>query len=156
MHSWTGVDNEFDKDELVQEIERLKPQFETIMVCLYYMDIQKGKHKPFKEKGYTIVCNGSRFDMNFISRHRDIIELADVTMSNGIGTHIGYSIALNRPHYYFKQNMEQTIDPSRPSEIPEQEFRIEFEKDFVKTFGKFTYEITEEQKQFVRYYWGEF
>ena len=156
MHSWPGVENEFDNDEFVQEIERLKPQFETILVCLYYMDIRRGKHKPFVEKGYTIVCNGSRFDTYFISRHRDLIEISDVTMSNGIGTHVGYSICLNRPHYYFKQKMKQTISSDYSAESPEQDFRVGFEEEFVKVFGEFSFEITEAQKDFVRLYWGDF
>lgn len=156
MHSWTGVDNIFDDDELVMEIERLKPQFDTVMVCMYYMDVRKGKHIPYEKKGFTVVCNGDRFDSHFIQRHRDIIELADVTMSNGIGTHVGYSICLNRPHYYYKQKMEQKIDEKFQNETPEQEFRVGFEKELVKTFGTFSYEITEEQKEFVRLYWGTF
>lgn len=156
MHSWPGVKNEFDEDELVMEIERLKPLFDTVLVCLYYMDIRNEKHKPFLDKGYTIVCNGSRFDYNFISRHRDIIELSDVTMSNGIGTHIGYSIALNRPHYYFKQNMHQKIEEAYSAESLEQEFRVGFEQEFVKMFGSFSFSITDSQIDFVRLYWGDF
>lgn len=156
MHSWTGVDNNFDSDELVMEIEKLKPHFDTVLVCMYYMDIRKGKHLPYKKKGYTIVCNGDRLDFHFIQRHRDIIELADVTMSNGIGTHVGYSICLNRPHYYFKQKMEQKIDEKFQNETPEQEFRVGFEKELVKIFGRFSYDITEEQKAFVKLYWGSF
>lgn len=156
MHSWTGVDNIFDDDELVMEIERLKPNFNTVMVCMYYMDIRKGKHIPYEQKGYTVVCNGDRFDCHFIQRHRDIIELSDVTMSNGIGTHVGYSICLNRPHYYFKQKMEQKIDEKYQNETPEQEFRIGFEQELVNVFGKFSFGITEEQKKFVKLYWGDF
>ena len=156
MHSWSGVDNDFDNDKLVMEIERLKPQFNTVLVCMYYMDIRKGKHIPYSKKGYTIVCNGDRFDTHFIQRHRDIIELSDLTMSNGIGTHVGYSIALNRPHYYFKQDMELNIDEKYKAESLEQEYRKELELEFVKVFGKFSYEINEEQKNFVKLYWGDF
>ena len=155
MHSWTGVNNKFSSDVFIDEVERIKFNFDTVLVCLYYMDIRQGKHKYYLEKGYTVVCNGDRFDPNFISRHRDLIELADVTMSNGIGTHIGYSIALNRPHYYFKQEMiTELSEHVRQDEEVEQTYRVEFEKKVVSLFGEFKYEISEDQKSFIELYWG--
>ena len=157
MHSWYGVNNNFAHDSFIEEIERIKIDFDTVLVCLYYLDIRKGKEQFYKDMGYTIVCNGNRCDPSFISRHRDLIELADLTMSNGIGTHIGYSIALNRPHYYYKQDMEVELAPQvKDDERIEQEYRSQFEKEVVELFGQYSLNITEEQKTFVRYYWGDY
>ena len=157
MHSWKGVNNSFDGDEFMGEVERLKPEFDTVLVCLYYLDIRKGKHIPYLKKGYKIVCNGDRLDSHFICRLRDIIELSDVTMSNGIGTHVGYSISLKRPHYFYFQKMDVAVDEDvKKGEEVEQAYRVDFEKQLNEKFGFYTHVITEEQKQFVRTYWGEF
>ena len=78
-------------------------------------------------------------------------------MSNGIGTHIGYSVALNRPHYYFKQDMKVELAPQvKEDEKIEQEYRVQFEKEVVELFNQYSLNITEEQKDFVRYHWGNF
>lgn len=157
MHSWSGVNNNFSSDVFIEEVERIKHNFNTVLVCLYYMDIRKGKHQYYIDKGYTVVCNGDRLDPNFISRHKDLIELADMTMSNGIGTHIGYSIALNKPHYYYKQEMVTELSATvKVDEEVEQAYRIELEKQIVSLFGTFDYQISEEQKNFVRLYWGNY
>lgn len=63
-----------------------------------------------KDKGYTIVCPGNRFDPRFLSYQRDMIELSGMTMSNDLGTHIGYIVALNGPHYMFKQKVELNLE----------------------------------------------
>lgn len=157
MHSWTGVNNEFKHDEFVEEIERIKSDFDSVLVCLYYMDIRKGKQAYYENKGYTVVTNGDRLDPCFISRHKDLIQLADLTMSNGIGTHIGYSISLGKPHYYFKQEMRVELEKNvKKDEEQEQLYRVELEKKIVKLFGNYSCEITQDQKDFVTKYWGEF
>lgn len=157
MHSWNTVSNEFSHDSFIDEIFRIKKDFDTVLVCLYYMDIRKGKHKYYEEKGFTVVCNGDRCDPHFMSRQRDLIELADMTMSNGIGTHIGYSIVLGRPHYYFKQEMQVLIAKEySDSEKIEQEYRLIFEKEVVDLFGEYSQQISKEQKEFVNYHWGLF
>jgi len=157
MHSWTGVENSYEEDSFVKEIENHRKEFDTILICMYYLDIQKGKHKYYSDKGYTIVCNGSRFDANFIKRHKDLIDLSDMTMSNGIGSHIGYCICLNKPHYYFKQKMSIMIDSKvKASQNEEMQFRNQLEDEIVKLFGAYKYEISNEQIHFVQRYWGNY
>ena len=156
MHSWPGVENDFCNDTFVQEIEKIRMDFDTVLVCMYYIDIKSGKHKAYEKMGYTIVSNGSRSDFSFLSRQKDLIELSDLTMSNGIGGHIGYSICLNKPHYYYQQNINFLIDEKAANtENPEMEYRRVIEKDFVSVFGNVQKDVSEMQKKFVQHYWGE-
>ena len=79
-------------------------------------------------------------------------------MSNDIGTHIGYCIALSKPHYLYKQKI--VIDNiCVPLEAITRNRKISIERDkeynsITRAFNKFSFEITKEQRTLVNYYWG--
>ncbi len=156
MHSYPGVDNSYDTDSFLNEIERIKPQFDTVLVCLAYKDVQRGAYEHFKKKGYTLVSNGCPGDPHFLSRQRDLMELSDLTMSNGMGTHIGYSISLNRPHYFFYQKIESKVANPTAAELRELQCREELALKMSELFGKMSFEITGEQVEIIKKYWGLF
>jgi hypothetical protein len=138
----------FDHYSLIAEIEKFSKNFDTIFISLYYFDMQLGLQKIYIAKGYKIVCSGVRSDCYFLSRLKDLIQLSDMTMSNNIGTHIGYCVALNKPHYLFKQ----IIDESHTSNpLDENERAL-----FYKYFGKYSEKISDDQRNLIRYFWGNF
>lgn len=91
---------------LLEKIEELKNEYETIMICMYYADIQKGLNKLYENRGYKIVTAGHRYDIYFLSRLKSIIMLADYTISNIFGTHTIYSTFLNKPHTIFTEELK--------------------------------------------------
>src|SRR5690554_2290385 len=105
MHSISGVKGVYDKQLFIDTILSLKQEFDSVFICLHRLDIVDGQYKEFLDFDFNIVTAGSPNDPMFLSRLRDLIDLSDVTMSNSLGTHIGYSICLNTPHYFFGQNI---------------------------------------------------
>ena len=162
-HSSKGVTMSFDNDNLIVEIEKIKEkrQFNTVVVSLYYRDIYE---KPelihhYEQMGYKIVCSGDRSDIHFLDRQRTIIELADVTMSNEAGTHIGYCVFLNKPHYVFSQNIlfkEDMSEVLRHEGMTDDVNKSQAEhRHYVESFfNEYSEFITEKQKEIVEYYWG--
>ena len=108
----------------------------------------------YKSEGFVVVSNGHRSDPQFLSRQKDLIELSDMMMTNGLGTHIGYSICMNKPVYFYKQKIQLKADDGKS--ISDSNILNETEAEFVSIFDKFAFEITEEQKSLVKYYWGNF
>ena len=160
-HSTEGVYVDFRKDKLFREMARIKKEynFDTVMVSLYYKDILRGLWKEYEDLGCKIVCAGHQFDNKFLERLKSVILMSDVTMSNNLGTHLGYCVALNKPHYFCPQKIELEVknayeDPRKFSEW-EKNYNME-EGIFKNTFGKYTEEVTSEQSGLVRYYWGPF
>ncbi len=155
-HSIDYIEAEFDSDTLLNEIEKLKPQFNTILICVYWLDILQNKHKAYEDAGYTIVSAGNRSDPYFLPRLKDIIELSDCTMSNNVGTHIGYSICLHRPHYFFSQPLTYTIhkNPFMDEGVKNIE-NSTINQLFHTHFGKFKEEITEQQINLIQEFWGK-
>ena len=150
---------EIDALKLIKKINKIASNYDTILVCLYYKDILNNIYpKYFEVAGFKIVTAGNLYDINFLSRLKLIIQLADFTSSNSIGTHTGYCVYLNKPHFV----IEQKIKFSKDDKTSIIEFRdndqinlMEKEiNEIIIEFSKYSIHITEIQKQIVNKYWG--
>jgi hypothetical protein len=158
IHSAEGIKSEYDANELCEEIDRIKSQqgFKTVMVCLYYRDIEMGRDKYYQDRGYIVVCSGRREDPLFLSRQKSFIQLADYTVSNAVGTHIGYCVLLGKPHMIIDQITKYNSDNAiAATQIAEQDIVAINNKAEVKAvFQNWTSEITNDQLEIVDKYWG--
>jgi len=154
-HSIEYAKSEYDGNTLLEEIQRIKQNFDSILMCFYWMDIIEKRHELYEKAGFTIVTAGHRSDPNFLPRLKDIIQLSNLTMSNNVGTHVGYSICLNKPHYLFSQTLKYNIttNPFAPDGIKNID-SSNINQLFASYFGKFSFEITTEQINFIEEYWG--
>lgn len=161
-HGIIGTSSAYDLKAFISEIERIRKDFDTVLVSLYWTDVLNPQLVSMYENyGYSIVTSGHRFDLNFLSRQKSIIQLADYTMSNNIGTHVGYCIYLNKPHYIFQQKIdcvyqnkgvEKHITSSRTSEN-----ELSYQKEWEEVCSAFNMDvrmITAEQKSVVEEFWG--
>lgn len=89
----------------IEKIEEIKQDYDTVFVCLFYVDIQNGQYQKYLEKGYKIVTAGHRYDIKFLERLRSIIELSDYTVSNSFGTHVIYCTHLKKFHSIFEEKL---------------------------------------------------
>jgi hypothetical protein len=127
---------------------------------MYWKDILNGNHFPYREHGFQVVTAGHRSDSYFLSRLKDIIELSDYTMSNFVGTHIGYCISLGKPHYIIKQkyeiygeNIEKEFEDRRDINYLHS-FKNE-ESEIIDAFDNFIFSITDLQIFIVEKHWGK-
>ncbi len=151
-----GVNHTFDSDEFIAEIKKVKEKVgaDTVLVNIYFYDIQQGMHKRFAAEGFQIVTAGHKNDIHFTNRLKYIISLADYTMSNNIGTHIGYCLYMKKPHYVFRQKVEISGENAQ-EEFYEERLRTynESQKQILDAFSAFSFEITEKQLEIYREHW---
>lgn len=102
FHSIDGVLSSFDTDFFIKNIDKYKieKEFDSVLVCLYWKDIQIGRAEKYIQKGYKVTTAGHINDMFFLNRLRSIIELSDFVISNEIGTYIAYCLCLNKKLNY--------------------------------------------------------
>lgn len=161
-HSIEGVIYEFNIKDFIDEIERIKmlDNFNSVFICMYWKDILDNRYvEYYKERGYKIVTAGHRNDPYFLGRLKDIIDLSDVTMSNSLGTHIGYCLARNKPHYIY--NQEPFIKGARVelefrqrnNDIYRNSLMLE-KKEILDAFATYCNVITEKQVAVFEKYWG--
>jgi len=160
-HSTEDILVNFDGITLIDSIEKIKYEhgFQFVLVCMYYKDIRERRHLKYLEKNYSVVTAGHKYDPNFLGRLRHIINLSDMTMSNSLGTHLGYCVALHRPHYLFLQDQEwEGRAPSQVDGFDQEYYRqLNLEKaELSEYFGKYSEIISPAQVEIVHKYWGPF
>jgi hypothetical protein len=162
-HSDKSVESQFDIQLFIRKIEEVKKDFDTVLVSLYWLDAQKEDVIfLYESKGYRIVTSGHRFDINFMNRQKTLIMLSDYTMSNNAGTHVGYCVYLNKPHYIFKQDVkdiawndskQKQFDAVRKTDELINSCSDEM-NEVIDAFSLYQNEITKHQLEVVDKYWG--
>ena len=157
VHSTAAHTTDFKFHILIDKINEIRRDFQTVFMCMYWRDIQVHPDyvKRYLDEGYVIVSNGHGADPMFISRQKDMMMVSDMIMANGFGSHIGYAIALGKPvymiraEYEYRDSKENAICiDARPKDVRDVEERC------FDLFGEYNHTITEKQLEFVRYYWG--
>lgn len=159
-HSIEGVIYKYDIQDFLNEIKKISKDYDSVFVCMYWKDIQDGRYTEYENKGYKIVTAGHRNDPDFLGRLKDIIDLSDMTISNTVGTHVGYCVARNKPHYLFNQFQEvegNKVEKQFKERNSENYIRKRDEEvnEVIDAFSNISYIITEEQKRVVEKYWGK-
>lgn len=158
-----ALDKEVTKlnhEELIRKINAMKANYDTILVNFYYLDIQNSTHKIYEAQGFKVVSAGHKYDFNFLPRLKSIISIADDTLSTNVGTHVGYCVSLNKPHYiievdnkksateyYLEKDIEQRGDNYLDSYLYHESIIFE-------TFNKKRNSISKDQQEICNYYWG--
>ena len=162
VHGPTGGQIAYDMNILVDQIDDMKAQYDTIAVCLFYSDIQNHEVVNFyKKKGYQLFCAGDRYDWNFLSRLKSIIKLSDFTVSNYPGTHVGYCIYMGKPHWLIEQKVvrkpitekgfHNLFTIRNDSEFASLESEL---REVSTAFTDYSENISEHQLELVEKYWG--
>lgn len=162
-HSIINLKAEFDSNEFIQEIEKIKVDYDTVLISLYYVDAKNPKvREVYEDMGYRVVTSGNRYDQNFIARQKTYIQLSDMTMSNEVGTHIGNCVHLEKPHYVFQQKLKRTTSKKRELERhdslfskDELELSKKQQREVAQAFSSYTIrKLSQAQKAIADKYWG--
>lgn len=162
VHSVDKVKAEYDIDSFINDIRKFRnsKRFDNVIVCLYWKDIQLGRHKKYIEEGFKITTAGHRSSKLFLRRLKTIINLADYTLSNSVGTHIGYCIYMNKPHIIINQKTSYSGDTEKDLKKEfdrgeNYEYYSKLEKgEIIEAFKEYKTEISKEQLSIVDKYWG--
>lgn len=125
-HSVDRVSVAFDFEGLFEDIDQVveSNQIDEVLVCLYYRDLLSGAAERYEAKGYRVVTAGYREDLLFLPRLRSLIRISDLTMSNSVGTHVGYCAFFGKPHRVLRQSKSFQAASSKD--------KVEFENDYVE------------------------
>ena len=150
-HSLADQVTYYDTKEFLINVYDIIEKYEigNVIVSLHPSDYKHNLDFPFKNCNF-ILTGGGNDPYRFLPRVKAIISVSDVTFSNSLSTHIGYSIYLNKPHIFITQQLTLEVSDN----FVEKKYMEETEL-FAKVFApqeKLT--ITDEQKELCDYYWG--
>lgn len=144
----------FDHLNLISEVTKIAERLGITnrLVCLSPMDYEGELVREYESEGFVVVTCGSDA-RSFLPRQRAIFEVADISVSNDLGTHVGYSLSMKVPHRFVCM-----IPFSAKVVAPGANMRsIKEERElFESAFSDLDYGcgITDEQIALVDYYWG--
>lgn len=153
----------YDVNAFIGQIEDVQKAhgYDSVLVCMYWCDILMHRNEPYQKKGWKIVTAGHRLDTNFLRRLRSIFSLADMVVTNGVGTHVGYAICMKKPVYILDLPSRDTVFEVNKNNYGEAfarelvlESRIS-EQEIKQPFLQYSENITQEQISVVKKYWGE-
>lgn len=142
-----------DEDRYAAEVARIAKEenFDTVLVNSFWWNINDPVIRRFEAEGYHIVSAGFRDDVKFLSRLRTIIQMSDLIVGDGIGTHIGYALDLNVPFRFVdiattSSSIDDAADPSARQNAL-------LRDKIARLFSNAT-AVTEQQRDALEPYWG--
>lgn len=155
MHSIEVATANYDNQLFLKEIEKHRDEFDTILISFYWRDLILQFQKIYQNTGFRIVCSGRREDPFFLNRQKDLFWLADMVMTNGVGTHVGYAIAMGKPCYIFQQEYSYKCSDHIEMETVRKGSSVIQNIELRKLFSQWLPNITAEQRECVQYWWGK-
>ena len=156
IHSIETATANYDSQMFLTEIKKNSSKFDTVLISFYWRDLILQLQKIYQDAGFQIVCSGRREDPFFLNRQKDLFWLSDMVMTNGIGTHVGYAIAMGKPCYIFQQEYNyEYSDYSEMENASKGRAVIQYSK-LKMLFSRWSTDITAEQIKCVQYWWGNF
>lgn len=156
-HSSHWIEAQFNHLKTIEVLKNLSTSFDSILVCFYWKDYKPEVVSLYKKYGLHCTTAGHIFDWNFLSRLKSIIHLSDVTASNSIGTHVGYCIYMQKPHWLFREevtyNYCRNVSSKEIENINKSTSSQEYQQ-LVQLFENHFPVITDDQYNTCKFLWG--
>jgi len=155
QHSIAGANVNYSTDKFIDYVKSFRSSYDSIIICLYWHDIRMKKHLPYINSGFKVVSAGHSNDIFFLDRLKTIYYLSDNILTNSVGTHVGYSIFMNKPLKIIEQKVQINIEGKSKKEntqrcLSDKESLLEVKSQIIDLFTDRSFDlITKEQYQFI-------
>lgn len=92
-HSTHNVTADIEAERLAGLLAALPPPYAPVTVCLYWRDVELGRHRPFHEHGLRLASAGHLFDPSFLFRFHELAQRHRFASGSTIGSHLFLSVA---------------------------------------------------------------
>jgi hypothetical protein len=96
MHNDLTRNTNYDEEKFNQYLYAEKRNYDTVILCLHVFDLTEEKVKHYENNGILPVSLGVRMDQVYLSKLRSLLDLADVVLTNYIGSLLNHATALNK------------------------------------------------------------
>lgn len=123
-HSTHHITSGFDHERFIERIKGVHDSEQPITVCLYWRDIQLGRHQEYLDAGLNCTTAGHMFDKQFHFRLLKIIASHRLALTNRMGASSLYAAAFGLPVRFTNLEVELMADHERfrreisPKDLP--------------------------------------
>ena len=113
-HSSHYATSRYDVAATAVRLEELRTEFDEVVVCLYWRDVLLGRAELYRSHGFRCVTAGHMFDERFLFRLVEIISSASIVLTHRLGSHLLYSVALDRPVWLERSAVDYELAGDAP------------------------------------------
>lgn len=97
---WSTAHTDFDR--VAEALAHLEDEYQPVRVCMYWRDVNLGRHVPFEKRGLSVVSAGHMFgNPEFLYRLYHLCSLHRYASGNGVGTHMFYAVKAGCSYFHF-------------------------------------------------------
>jgi len=158
----------YDVNSVVKKMIEIahKKNCTNIIICTYLGDMDLYCNiisNEYSDNNIQVTSCGEQYNQDFLTRQKSMICLADVTVSNSLGTHLGYCVYLNKPHILLPQDMvycgsKEELEKDFGKENRSENWKDDFEQEKNLFQQVFSYSdtdiVSKDQYELCDYYWG--
>jgi len=139
-----------DTENFIEFVKKLAEKYEysSVLVSLYFTDIERGLNIRYEKEGWKVVSSGHRDNYDFNDCMKTIIKLADCAVFEGYSSSIGYCVYENVPVVIYPDKENEKIKLSTVNYVSNEIF------DLFELFSEYKEELTDEQREFCRHWFG--
>ncbi len=120
-HSTLQVDVVQGWSDYAQQLKKLPDHFHPITVCLYWVDVLKGRHIIFEQEGLEVMTMGHFSRQDFAHKFYSTVQHFRYACSNEYGSYLPYCVEMGIPFFiYGNQFVNQNV--SQHNYYPEGRF----------------------------------
>lgn len=109
-HSTHHITSEFDHEGFINGLKQVAETDHPVTVCLYWRDIQLGRHHEYLNAGFQCTTAGHMFDKGFLERMLKIIVSHKKAVTNRIGSSSLFAAALGLPVSFTELEVAHSAD----------------------------------------------
>lgn len=159
MHSIEDYQYNNNTERFIDSVKKIKNQFhfQTVLVSVYFVDIERGLHIPYLEQGWQIVSSGERCNYDYMDIQKTLMTIADGVYVQGYSSALPYAISLGKPGAIFYHEDDVIVDHPGSERKFEQLYDDEYKDaffEFLHLFSEYSDIITDEQIEYCNKYCG--
>ena len=136
--------------EYIKEIQE-QHSYEEVVVCLYYIEIERGMQNLYEREGWKVVCAGNNKNCDFADVLKTIFQIADAAVVQGF-TGVAYATYLGIPCQFYKYNEE--LQNANGTITEKTDWVQPTKNKLLELFPKISESISPEQYQYCNKTWG--
>lgn len=148
-----------NRDKLIEYVKHIKEvgHFNTVIICLFYIDIERNLQYFYEKEGWIVVSAGKNTNYDFPACFKSILKISDYVIAQSISG-IAFAMYENIPCTYYSGERKIVSEGGTIFDdawtINGKSWLEKTEQVLYELFGEYSPEITPEQKAWCKYTWG--